>query len=465
MNGKVGFLGILLLGISALFIPARSMRLIENTEGQTILKSVASALREGKPKKALAHCERIPESARPSATLSALWGLALLDCGEFEQARQKFEAAGTADPRCPEAKLGLGELEISLLHWPKALPVLRQAQTTHILLFRAAMALSQCFMELNQRQDALGVLQDLAKSTDFLNKREGERLGRRIKYLEALGRLDNADIYAMDKVAPKTELSFTSHDGHIIIPVTLNGLQVKCHLDTGNSRDLAVDEKTAAALKIEAVAEERIAGVEGESVVKIGFINDFQIGESTVRRLPVELVDSCLGGAAEANIGLAILRRFNMSIDYKNKQLVVFHHSQSPHPPLPAAKVSSEIPFRIKPLIVIRAKINGGPEIPCVFDTGAGIPVLDKDYYSESLQQGTKSAFIAKEKHGLPYLIKTLELGGLTFRNIFSAVLDLSPVFETGSIYFPAIVGASILQNSLIRFDFKNMRLTIEMRD
>jgi tetratricopeptide (TPR) repeat protein len=465
MKRTLRFSGTLLLGISVLFFPDRAIGQIENVEEETILKSVASAIKEGKPKTALIHWGRIPETARPSATLSALCGLALLDCGEFEMARQKFDAAGTADPRCPEAKLGCGELEMSLLHWPEALSLLRQAQTTRVLPFRAAMALSQCFMELNQRREALGVLQLLAKSVHSLNAREGEGLKRRIKYLVALGKLGNADIYAMDNVAPKIQLSFTSHDGHIIIPVTLNGVQVKCHVDTGNNTGLAIDEKTAAALKIEAVAEERAAGVNFDSVLKIGLINDFQIGESTIRHVPVELVDSCFGGAAEAQIGLAILRRFNMSIDYKNKQFVIFRLPQSPNPPPIIATVSSEIPFRIKPLIIIRAKIDGGPEIPCILDTGAGIPVLDKDYYSESLKKEAISASLFKEKKGLPYLIKTLELGGLTFRNIFSVVLDLTPVYETGSIYFPAIIGASVLQNALIRLDFKTMRLTIEMRD
>lgn len=465
MNGKERFWGVLLLGISLLFIPDHGIGQTEKVEDETTLKFVASALRQGKPKEALTHCGKMPDSAQQSAILSALCGLALLDCGEFEMARQRFEAACKAYPRCPEAKLGLGELEMSLLRWPEALSLLRQAQATNMLLFRAAMALSQCFMELRQNKEALSVLQDLLKSTGSLNEREVEALKRRVGYLEALGKLGNADIYAMDNVAPKTRLSFTTHDGHIIIPVTLNGLQVKCHIDTGSNLGLAVDEKTALALKIEAIAETRIAGVEGESVGKIGLINDFQIGESTIRHVPINLVDTCLGGAAGANMGLGILRRFNMSIDYKNKQLVVFPLSQSPNQPSITAKVSSEIPFRIKPLIVIRAKINGGPEIPCVFDTGAGIPVLDKEYYSESLQKGAKFAFTAKEKKGMPYLIDTLELGGLTFRNIFSAVLDLTPIYETGSIYFPAIVGASVLQNSLIRFDFKNMRLTIEMRE
>jgi predicted aspartyl protease len=98
---------------------------------------------------------------------------------------------------------------------------------------------------INQRQAALDVLQHLAKSANSLNEREGEGLKRRIKYLEALGKLGNADLYAMDNVAPMTQLSFTSHDGHIIIPVTLNGMRVKCHVDTGNSKGLAVLEQVS----------------------------------------------------------------------------------------------------------------------------------------------------------------------------------------------------------------------------
>jgi len=58
--------------------------------------------------------------------------------------------------------------------------------------------------------------------------------------------------------------------------------------------------------------------------------------------------------------------------------------------------------------------------------------------------------------------MQTLELGELTFRNVFSVILDLSPVFDTGSFYIPTIVGASLLQNSVVHIDFKNIKLIIE---
>jgi tetratricopeptide (TPR) repeat protein len=459
---KERFWVILLIAISALFIPDRVMGQANKPEDETTLKAVSLALRQGKPKEALIHCGKIPESSPQSAPVLALYGLALLDCADFEMARQKFEAACRIRPNCPEAKLGLGELELSLLRWPEALPLLQQAQGTNVLLFRAAMDLSQCFLELGQRQEALSVLRNLQKNISSLNEKEREGIERRIGYLEALGK---ADIYAMDSAAPKSSLSFAPRNAHVIIPVTINGLRVKCHVDTGNTGGLAIDKKTAEALRVKAIAEKKMAGVGGESVGKIGLIKDFQIGKLIMRHVPVDLVESCLGGAAEANLGLAILRRFNISIDYQNKQLVVFPLSQSPHQPSITAKASSVIPFRIKPLIIIPAKINGGPEIPCIFDTGAGIPVLHSEYYSESLQKGAKAVLAANGKKGLPYLINALELGDLTFRNIFSAVLDLTPIYETGSFYVPAVVGASVLQNSLICIDFKNMKLTIETRD
>jgi tetratricopeptide (TPR) repeat protein len=461
MKRREGSSAVWLIGILFFFFSDGFGARAEKAQDEMILKSEALTLRQGKVKEALNLCGQMPKSARPSAALSALCGLALLDGGEFEKARQKFEAACQANPECPEAKLGLAELEMSRLRWPQALPWLRQAQTTKLLLFRAVTALSRCLQELGQRQEALSLLRQLEKSAGSLNKREIEGLKQRIGYLEALARLGQADVYGLDHVAPKTQLSFTSHDGHILIPVTLNGLRVKCHVDTGNNGGLAIDQKTAAALKIEAVAEEKTAGVEGESVEKIGLIDELRIGDSTISHVPVSLVDSCLGGAAEANLGLAILRRFNLSIDYKNKQFVLYRLSLAPDQPSLEAKAAAVIPFWVRPLIIIRAKINGGPEIPCILDTGAGIPVLHVEYYYELLPKGVKPAVMPGGKKGLPYLLVTLELNGLTFRNVFSVVLDLSSIYETGSFYIPVIVGASVLQNSVIHFDFKNMELAI----
>jgi len=456
------FWGIFFAGIFFSFIAGDLGARADNASEETILKSTALSLRQGKIKDALTLCAQISESSKPSAALSALCGLALLDCGEFEKARRKFEAACQADPHCPEAKLGLGELEMSRLRWGEALPLLRQAQTTRLLLFRAVMTLSRCTQELGQRQEALSLLRQLQKKAGTLNGREVERLKQRIGYGEALSRLGRADILTLDHVAPKTQLSFTTHEGHILIPITLNGLQVKCHVDTGNEGALAVDQKTAAALKIEALAQTKTAGVEGESTAKIGLMDEVRIGDSLISHVPVNLVDSCLGGAAQANLGLSFLRRFNLSIDYRNKKIVFHRFPQSPDQPLVEAEAASVIPFCLRPLIIIRAKINGGPEIPCILDTGAGVPVLHVDYYFESLSKGAKPAAGPEGKKALPYVMQTLEFGGLTFRNIFAVILDLSPVFDTGSFYIPAIVGASVLQNSVVHIDFKNMKLIIK---
>jgi hypothetical protein len=88
---------------------------------------------------------------------------------------------------------------------------------------------------------------------------------------------------------------------------------------------------------------------------------------------------------------------------------------------------------------------------PFIFDTGASVPVLNLDYYLDHIDP---KAQVPKPKEGqpkaLPFMMKSLAIGGLTFRQVFSVALDLSFIFEIGKMHYPGIIGASVLQASIV---------------
>lgn len=121
--------------------------------------------------------------------------------------------------------------------------------------------------------------------------------------------------------------------------------------------------------------------------------------------------------------------------------------------------VSEEIPFWCKNHCLVRASINGGEGAPFILDTGAGIPLVHSAYFLEKIMPESK-AKITKDT-AVPFIINSIEIGGLTFNSIVAAVFDLTELYAYGRMYYPGIIGASVFQKSILHFDFKDSKLVI----
>jgi hypothetical protein len=121
--------------------------------------------------------------------------------------------------------------------------------------------------------------------------------------------------------------------------------------------------------------------------------------------------------------------------------------------------VSEEIPFWCKKHCLVGASINGSNKAPFILDTGAGISIIHSAYFLEVIMPDSK-AIITKEK-AVPFMINSIEMGGLTFNNIVAAVFDLTDLYAYGKMYYPGIIGASVFQKSALHFNFKDSKLVI----
>jgi hypothetical protein len=90
-------------------------------------------------------------------------------------------------------------------------------------------------------------------------------------------------------------------------------------------------------------------------------------------------------------------------------------------------------------------------------DTEAGISLIHSAYFLEKIMPDS-TAKITKNKV-VPFMIKSLEIGGFTFNNIMAAVFDLTDLFGYGNMYYPGIIGASVFQESILHFNFKDSTL------
>jgi Aspartyl protease len=128
-----------------------------------------------------------------------------------------------------------------------------------------------------------------------------------------------------------------------------------------------------------------------------------------------------------------------------------------------AAPGFHDIPFEFKTLQpIIPVKMNGSAAVPFVFDTGASIHVIDRDFANKA---GVRSGRASRLTGGGQATVDvqfvdglTLEAGGLTWKDQRAAVASLG---YPDRKHFAGLIGAPILMRYTVQFAFptQTMRL------
>ncbi len=199
-----------------------------------------------------------------------------------------------------------------------------------------------------------------------------------------------------------------------------------------------------------------------------GLVDSLRIGDLVVQNILVySLPDPKFVGGSDGNLGLAVFRKTNMSIDYSQARLLLFNGTKSAlqSSRMDSRNISEAIPFWNKNHILVYARINEMEPTPLIFDTGASVPVLSLEYYLEHMDP---KAQVPTPKEGqpkaLPFTMKSLAIGGITFAKVFSIAMDLSFIFKAGKMDYAGIIGASVLQASAVHINFADSVMFIEKR-
>lgn len=426
-----------------------------------VFDTVVKQIKEGYPGDAVRSSETLAKDHADSAPVQAVHGIALLDCGEFERAKVQFDLAQSLDNDNPEAHLGLGELAYGWFHLEEALHHLDKALSTAHFKQRAYWWLSRCLHAMNKHSEARDALVSGLDGVEAMSDRDVERFKNSIAFF---GSLQDMDLYKIPDKFESTVVDFFNWRGHILVPLKLNGQDIgKVHLDTGSPGSLAIGSDLADKLNLKIIGERKSRNIKEEFTTKIALLKSLQIGDLIVQNVPVFI----LGGPGEftgessGNLGLELPKRLNMSIDYIHSRVHLFHREREDLQSAKIARdnVSEEIPFWCKKHCLVKASINDEEGAPFILDTGAGIPLVHSAYFLEKIMPESK-AKITKDK-AVPFMINSIEIGGLTFNNIVAAVFDLTDLYAYGRMYYPGIIGASVFQKSKLYFNFKDSKLVI----
>jgi tetratricopeptide (TPR) repeat protein len=431
-------------------------------DSQRIFDKVVQKIMEGYPGDAVRSSEAMAKAHADSALIQAVHGIALLDCGEFAKAKSQFDRALSLDKNNPEAHLGLGELAYGWFHLEEAIRHLDKALLTSHFKERPHWWLSRCLHAVNKHAEARDVLVSGLERIGTMPDRDAERFKSSIAYL---GALQDIDLYKIPDEFLSTVVEFSNWRGHILVPLTLDGKDIgNVHLDTGSTGSLAIGSDLADKLDLMVIGERKSRNIEREFTTKIALLDSLQIGDLTIRNVPVSILSGPgeFTGESSGNLGLEVLKRSNMSIDYVHSRLLLFHRERGD---LQSAKISQkhasgDIPFWCKKHCLVEASMNGGKKAPFILDTGAGISLVHSAFFLEKIMPESKAKF-TKDK-AVPFMIKSIEFGGLSFTNVMAAVFDLTDLYAYGKMYYPGIIGANVFQKSILHFNFEASILLIE---
>jgi len=262
-------------------------------------------------------------------------------------------------------------------------------------------------------------------------------------------------------VVSTNPVPFDLADDHVIVPVTLNGHEVRMVLDTGASH-LGLSAGAAAAAGIETTTKMSF-GTFGTARAKarLGVVESVAVGPAIAEKVPVAVIP--VPAVFEDGLfGLSFLRHFNFRLDYE-RETVSFTGLTNVF----ADPAGSAIPMTDDGRLTVWAEVDGTPA-RLVVDTGAGGTLMLRPWFVE--KHGLRQRYpkrlsmvtggnVLGLMHGEMVRLQSLRLGDHVLTGEFVE-------FQTGPDNrhedIAGYVGGGILHRFNLTFDFAGRRLWLE---
>ncbi len=427
------------------------------------IAEIAAELRSGHPKQALTISAPLAKAHQQSAEIQALHGLALLDCGEFAKAQEQFELAIAIDPEAPDAHLGLGEVARGRSRWALASVHLHAALESEHQKLRAYLALGRSLSGENRHADAKAVL---VRALDEVPALADEDQGTVEGEIEIAAALEGTTLFEVVATPESTSIAFENRRGHVLTPAKLNGEEVDAlHLDLGSSGSLSISQALADKLDLRPLGTRSGRNVANVLTAEIALLERLQLGEMTVLNVPVAILpDAKFVGGAAGNLGNGVLRRMNLTLDYRESKLHLFQLGRGDLQDalMDSSAPPTRTPFLAIEQLIVMTRIGSRDDVPLILDSGAGACVFDTAYFQEAIQPHGASPASPDSKDPIPHVLEELEVGGIVFEDVFSVALDLSEFYEYAKVYYPGILGNNVLQGTRLHLSFADSSFVIE---
>ena len=301
-----------------------------------------------------------------------------------------------------------------------------------------------------------------------LDKDRRERIKGLVAFLDYLGR--NSDLYVSNG-QDRTSVPIELVGDRPVINVRINGGKdaLKFVLDTGSG--ISVLSTTAAKrLRIKPIARggsARGIGGDGKFDIVYGMLQQIDIGDVSIKNVPVYLRPFHARVEADGYIGLSLISRFVTTLDYGDQTFSLTSKTEDKEQF--ANNDGLVLPLRLTSSGFMSGEVSlEGMETPLNFivDTGASISVISNDVAITS----ALSQYAHDEKlqvvgaAGIAENVPTFRLPRVTFgkntrNDVLAVALDLNIINEASGFEQSGILGGNFLKNYRLTFDFRNAKV------
>lgn len=157
---------------------------------------------------------------------------------------------------------------------------------------------------------------------------------------------------------------------YVVVPAQIENTKLNLLFDTGGGADLTIMKNVAERLHLPLISRSLIYGVNGKEPTQIYLAPSMQIGNETLKTIPLETTSS-LPGDFDGILGVSAFSNYVITIDYTNKMLTFARGMAAAAPPADEGDYTVSIPFHLLDGdIVVRTFFDGLPTWSLV-DTGA----------------------------------------------------------------------------------------------
>ena len=397
----------------------------------------------------------------------AVVGATYLGAGRFREARLLLINSVRLKNDQPLGWAALGMLEFYENRIQESLKNLQEAVYYEPFEPDYLYALAQVSARAEKYKEAAQAYEDFLRVSRNTDDERRARIKGLINFLRYLG---NKQSLYQTGGAENTEIKFELVGNRPIVQLRVNGRAEPLNfvLDTGSGISVISDE-TAKELGVRSITKGGFAkgiGGSGKFEIVYGFIRDVDIGDVTVRNVPVYIRKFHSDGKIHGYIGLSLISKFLTTVDDGNQTFGLRKKDSSRTED--ASGVS--VPLRLTSSGFLSGEVQlEGFESPLNFivDTGASVSVISSDiaantamapHAQEERMRVIGAAGITEDVPS--FLLPKVTMGRHSRNSITAIALDLNLINEASGFEQAGILGGNFLKNYRMTFDFQNSRVT-----
>ena len=197
---------------------------------------------------------------------------------------------------------------------------------------------------------------------------------------EAVGAIDQKRLKAADAGTEKPvtiQIPFErlKRDNQtIIIPLTINGVELHLLFDTGAGHSISVAGPQAEHLNLPKIYKTYARGVSGKEEVQICRAEEMKVGTQVFKNIPVETTSNPIYPEIDGLIGGAVFEEYAVTIDYDNDKLILSRGKNAAAPKPEEGNHITTVPFHdMGGYIIVPLKLEDRDEAEWgLLDTGRG---------------------------------------------------------------------------------------------